>query len=227
MSAIGFYETYDARFQFPFSAVIAGPSLSGKTTFLTKLLEQTQFLISEKIDLVVWFYGVKTPSLAQLEQKFSRNWFKTIQGLPDVEHLEQYGITQDKKALFVLDDLAQEAANCPLIVVLLNNYVHHKNICVFLVLQDLFCPGRFRTTFLKNVHYLILFRNPLDNNIARIISHRFMPQNVKVFMDIYNEVFKQPFSYLLLDGHQRTDNNLRLRTDIFGLGQTVFIPKGK
>lgn len=224
--AIPFYEEFDGRFQFPFSAVCTGPSLSGKTSFLIKLLDRTQDLISEKIDCVIWFYGIKTPTLKYLESKYNKFWFRCEQGIPDTEYLEQY-VPLGKKALFILDDLAQEAANSPLVCKLLNNYVHHKNIAVFLVLQDLFCPGKYRVSFLKTIHYLVLFNNPLNHSVAKITAQRFMPYNVKAFIEVYDEIFKQPYSYLLLDGHQKTANILRIRTDIFNIGQTVFIIKSK
>ena len=164
--------------------------------------------------------------MKHLESKYNKNWFRCEQGLPDIDYLEQY-VPHGKKALFILDDLAQEASNSPLVCKLLNNYVHHKNISVFLVLQDLFCPGKYRVSFLKTIHYLILFNNPLNHSVAKIIAQRFMPNNVRAFIDVYNEIFKQPYSYLLLDGHQKTPNILRIRSDIFNLGQTVFIVKSK
>jgi hypothetical protein len=52
-----------------------------------------------------------------------------------------------------------------------------------------------------------------------------MPHNTKTFRAIYEHVFGKPYSYLFLDGHQKTDNLLRIRPDIFGDGQTIFIPK--
>lgn len=226
VDSVPFYEEFDARLQFPFSAICSGPSLSGKTTFITSLLDRTEDLISERIDSVVWFYGVKTPALSTLEAKYHRDWFTCQPGLPDTENLEQY-VERGKRGLFVLDDLADAVSNSPFITTLLNNYVHHKNISVILVLQDLFCPGKYRASFLKSVHYLVLFKNPLNNTASKIIAQRFMPSNIKAFTDIYNEVFKAPYSYLLIDGHQKTSNYLRLKTDIFNIGQTVYIPKSK
>lgn len=223
---VPFYEQFDGRFNFPFSCILAGPSLSGKSSWIINFLDNLENIVSETIETVVWFYGVHTPTLAHLEEKYSRDWFTSVQGLPDINHLEQY-IQPNKKALFVLDDLAQEAGNNVLITNLLNNYVHHKSISVFLVLQDLFGPGRYRASFLKSVHYLVLFKNPLNNTTGRIIAQRFLPGNVKGFQEIYDAVFSQPYNHMVLDGHQLTPDILRIRSDIFGLGQTIFIPKKK
>jgi hypothetical protein len=167
---IPFYERhFDGRFQFPFSAVVSGPSLSGKTQWLTTFLDRTQDFISEKIHTVVWFYDSKTPALDILESKYNASWFKCVQGLPDINHLEQY-LTRGHNSIFILDDLAQDAGDSSLIAKLLYNYVHHKNIGVFLVLQDLFSPGKYRASFLKSIHYLILFRNPLNNTVLSIVG---------------------------------------------------------
>jgi hypothetical protein len=219
-----FYEVFDGRFRFPFSSIVTGPSLSGKTSWLINFLEKSQNFLPEKIDCVIWFYGIKTAAVDSLQAKFNKEWFTCVQGLPDINNLDQY-VAPHKNSIFILDDLAQEAGDSVLITSLLNNYVHHKNIGVFLVLQDLFGPGRYRASFLKSVHYIVLFRNPLNQSTGRILAQRFMPENVKCFQSIYDSIFEDPYSHMLLDGHQLTPNILRIRANIFGLGQTVYIPR--
>ncbi len=43
-------EGFDLRFQFPFSAVISGPSSSGKTVLVKKILCNADKMINVKID---------------------------------------------------------------------------------------------------------------------------------------------------------------------------------
>ena len=70
--------------------------------------------------------------------------------------------------------------------------------------------------------YLVLFCNPLDQQTAYIIASRIMPKETKKFMEIYKRAC-QIARYLFIDGSITTDNRIRMRTDILGDCQRVFV----
>ena len=54
---------FDAQLKIPFTCIAAGAPLSGKTTFVCRLLEERHHLIDKSIDKVVWFFMDKRLTL--------------------------------------------------------------------------------------------------------------------------------------------------------------------
>ncbi len=73
-------EDFDFRFQFPFSAVISGPSDSGKTVFVKNLCNADK-MINVKIDNIVFLYGFWQPLYDELLSLFD---IKFIEGIPNL-----------------------------------------------------------------------------------------------------------------------------------------------
>ena len=62
--------SFDARFIHPFSMCLAGPSQSGKTTFIYFLLASAPRLINAPIDYVVCFLGSNDKTLERISRVF-------------------------------------------------------------------------------------------------------------------------------------------------------------
>ena len=62
------FEVFDARLRTPFSAVVAGPSMCGKTQFVLKLLESWNTWVDSQFDYIVWSYGQKTEALEKIKK---------------------------------------------------------------------------------------------------------------------------------------------------------------
>ena len=62
------FEVFDARLRTPFSAVVAGLSMCGKTQFVLKLLESWNTLVDSQFDYIVWSYGQKTEALEKIKK---------------------------------------------------------------------------------------------------------------------------------------------------------------
>ena len=68
---------------------VSGPSKSGKTYFLLKLLDRRGELFHNKIDKILWCYGISDMKLlTQLRSK----GYKTLYGLPQEENIEPNSI---------------------------------------------------------------------------------------------------------------------------------------
>ena len=212
------FQTFDARLQAPFTMVLAGPSSSGKSTFLCSLLKNTLRLINTEFDYIVCFLGSSDTKLSELVPLYGSK-ITFVEGLP--KDFNSY-INSSKNGLIVLDDLMSASTKDPRVAELYTKTSHHENVSVCLVLQDIFHHGKERLSVLRNTNYLVLFINPLDRSVIHALAHRIDPVNKRavIRMILYAQTH---YRYLLLDGKQGTLPEARYRTDIFNDFQRCFI----
>lgn len=220
--AIPYNEPVKGQFIFPFFCTVVGSPLSGKSTFVLNLLEEWDKLVTESFDYVVWFYGQDNATIANLQTRYAEDKLSLVKGLP--VDVEQY-ILPGRRGVFILDDLMTQASNSLSLQQLINNKIQHAAVSVILLVQDYFSHGSERVSFQKSCHILVLFKNPLNNSILKVIGQRFMPHKLKTFLNICENALAEPHSYVLLDGCQKTPWHLRIRSDIFGGEQKIYIPR--
>ena len=220
-------ELYDATIQMPFRMCITGPSQSGKTYFVSQLLENRKKLFSNDISVIYFFYSIENQSIQELKLLAKNKLINIvfIQGIEDMDP-QDYVDPQGKHCLLIFDDLMQQVMNSPKILEIFTIFSHHSKISVIIISQDFFYNSgshrNIRMTINRNMDYLVLFCNPLDQQTAYIIASRIMPKETKKFMEIYKRAC-QIARYLFIDGSITTDNSIRMRTDIFGDCQRVFV----
>ena len=57
----------DPRWKHPFPALVAGPSASGKTQFVKRLLESGEDMIDGAPENIIWCYGTYQPALTSIQ----------------------------------------------------------------------------------------------------------------------------------------------------------------
>ena len=101
---------------------------------------------------------------------------------------------------------------------------HHRGISVFFLTQNLFPPGKLSRTISLNSHYMIVFRNPRDSLGISTLAKQMFPHRVNYLLDSFRDATSKPYGYLLIDCHQLTPENMRLRTNILpGERQIVYV----
>lgn len=212
------FRTFDARLCHPFTMVISGPSYSGKSTFIYLLLKNAKRMINTEFDYIVCFLGSDDPKLKELALLYGPR-ITFVDGLP--EDFGKY-VDRSKNGFILIDDLMQEATKTARVTELYTKTSHHANVSVCLVLQNLFHNGRERHSILRNSHYLVIFRNPLDQSIVYTLAHRINPMNKGAVVKIFLHA-QAKYRYLLLDGTQDSLPEARFRTDIFNDFQRCFV----
>lgn len=190
------------KFKHPFTCLIAGPTQSGKTHFLQELLCNLKELANPIPDRVYWHYGEYQEKLTQLPSFVSLH-----EGFTDTSH-----INPDERNWIILDDLMDEA-NVE-VSKLFTKGSHHKNLSVFIVVQNLFHQSKIMRTISLNSHYMILFKNPRDASQIRHLGSQLFPGKNKFLVDAYKQATLRPHGYLLLDLTQSTPENQRVLSDI-------------
>ena len=213
---------FDARISVPFGLIIAGPPLSGKSSFIMNLIDNSERLLNKQFDYIIWFYGEYNKTVELLENSY-RDRVKTVHGLP--ENIDDYIYQERGFGCHIYDDLMTVASSSKALVELTSRKCQHNSISWIITLQNLFYHGQERKTLLWCAHYLVLFKNPLDKTVAQYLAARIMPKRQSLFMDIYEAATETPNGYLFIDGSQKTPEEARLRTFIFGEVQRVYIVK--
>ena len=90
--------------------------------------------------------------------------FPNIQFIQGISKLVEAYETIDPKErnLIVIDEQMGEAVCHRLIWSLFTENIHHKNISVIYIVQNLFEKGGPHRTISLNTHYIVLFRNPRE-----------------------------------------------------------------
>ena len=61
---------------------------------------------------------------------------------------------------------------------------------------------------------MFIMKNPRDNRQIRSLAEQLSPYKPKHIIQSFNRATKKPFSYFLIDCHQRTPDHLRYRTNV-------------
>lgn len=213
---------FDARIAVPYGMIVSGPPLSGKSSFIIKLIDNSIRLLDKQFDYIIWFYGEYNKTIELLENEY-KDRVKTIHGLP--ENIDDYIYPEKGFGCHIYDDLMAAVSHSKALTDLTSNKCQHNSISWIITLQNMFYHGQERTTLLRCAHYLVLFKNPLDKTVAHYLASRIMPKRQNIFMNIFEKATEKPNGYLFIDGAQKTPEEARLRTDIFGEIQRVFVPK--
>ncbi|RWS21322.1 hypothetical protein B4U80_03490 [Leptotrombidium deliense] len=91
---------------------------------------------------------------------------------------------------------------------------HHRNISVFMLLQNVFFKSPAMRTVSLNSHYLILMKNPRDRSQIRYLAQQLYPTNIKQLIEAYNDATKLPYTYIKVDCTPKTPDEFRLQARI-------------
>ena len=195
-------------FRSPFSCLISGPSQSGKTYFVKQVLENHERLIDTFVQLkVLWCYGIENVSTGE-QLKNPTVFIKYTKGLPTEKNLKGFNTV-------VIDDLLVETARSETMTNLFTRVVHHRNVNVFCLIQNIFFKSHVIRNLNLNSNYIVLFKNIRDRTQLTVFARQFNPQNVQLFVDAFNDATEKPYGYLLIDLHPKTIDEFRIRGDIF------------
>ena len=207
----------DTRLQHPFTALICGPTQSGKTQFVSRLLKTKEAMISVPPDKIIWCYGEYQPAYRELTSQIPNIRF--VEGIPmDLDTM----ISPNHSNLLIIDDLMVESGNDKTIANLFTKGSHHRNLSVILILQNLFHQGREIRTISLNSHYLVLFKNPRDGSQITHLAKQMYPGHTNFVQEAFVDATREPYGYLFIDLKPTAPEVLRLRTNIFP-GETTFV----
>lgn len=194
-----------AQFKENHTAVIAGPTRSGKTEFTVKSIENAIFVMDPPPDKIIWYYTEYQPKL----HKRLAHLVEFRQGCPQMSDFAD----DNSYKWVILDDLQE---NCDKeISAMFTKGSHHRNMSVWFIMQNFFHKGKEIRTITLNAHYIVLFKNPRDKQQVSILARQMYGNDSQVMEQAYSLATQAPHGYLLIDATQGIRDHLRLRSKIF------------
>jgi hypothetical protein len=203
------------EFKHPFTCIVAGPTSSGKTVFVNKLLEardEGEELFDTTFTEIIWCYSESASVNAH-----ERPGITFIEGLPDESMFD------GEPKLLILDDLMHDSSEK--VAKLFTKVSHHRNVSVIFITQNLFHQNKHARDMALNSHYLVVFKNPRDKSQIMYLARQLFPENPKFVQDAYIQATSKPHGYLVIDLKQDTEDNLRIKSDIFDPFVSVYVQK--
>jgi len=196
------FEKMTLPLRHPFTATLAGPTSSGKTVHVFKLIDHISEMIVPVPTKIVYCYGEFQPIFA----KYPHVEFN--EGLPDVTQFDG-----KEPTLLIIDDLMNETNES--VSAIFTKISHHRNVSVVYITQNMFPKNKHARTISLNSHYMILFKNPRDAGQFATLARQMYPSGSKFAIEAFKDATDAPFGYLLIDMKPDTDEKHRLRTNIF------------
>jgi energy-coupling factor transporter ATP-binding protein EcfA2 len=198
--SVAMTSAHDLRLKSPFTAIIAGPTGSGKSRLVRRLIRNIGHVNDIQPDRIVYCYGIW------------QDWFNEMTGVTfhqGVVDFEKEFLADGHHKWLVLDDLMSEIAERSADVErLFSRTSHHRNVSAFLIAQNIFLKNL--RTITLNAHYLFLFKNPRDTSQIVHLGQQLYPTNLNFLAKAYADATETPYSYLFLDLKQSTKEDLRV-----------------
>ena len=120
-----------------------------------------------------------------------------------------------QRNLLVLDDQMTDAGNSNQLEKYFIQGSHHRNLSIVFIVQNLFSKGKAMRTTNLNSNYLVVFKNPRDKGQMGVLGRQMYPSKWRSFLAVLESATEKPFSYLLIDLMPTTEDEFRLRSNIF------------
>jgi hypothetical protein len=217
----------DLKIVSPFSLAVCGPTSCGKTVWVYHFLKSMSQILkpSDKIPSNILFcFSIQQPMYSSMKHDFSNILF--YEGIPSLEYIYDYA--RGLPMLIIFDDLSNELIGNHDMLKLFTQGMHHRDISVVFMTQNIFQQGKHARTIALNVKYLVLFANPRDNLQVSYLGRQLFPGKSERLVEAYlDAVSDQSRGYILIDLHSASLDQYRLRSRIFPWDDfmVIYLPK--
>ena len=198
-------------FNAPTTVGIFGCTLSGKSTWCKRLLENANNMFTQRINSILYCYGMYQDMFEELQSNIDNCQIHA--GLPSRELIEEISDGTNHN-LIVLDDLQEELGKDACMEKLFTQLAHHLNTSVIFMGNNLFHKN-FSRTITVNLHVIVLLKNARDLQQIRCLGRQIFPFKSEQFVSAYQDCTQIPYGYLVIDLSPATCEQLRVRTNVF------------
>ena len=192
----------ETHFKHPFTAIVAGPTGCGKSSWIEVLLKNLRKVVPRP-EKIYWCFS----EWQKLYEKIDGVEF--VEGLLDIETIDK-----NVRNLIIIDDLMEEKDGS--VTKLFTKVSHHRNTSVLYITQNIFEKHKDSRTISLNAQYMIAFKNPRDPSQIQHLARQMYPTKSDYMMDAFLKATTKEHGYLFIDLTQGTPEGYRLRSSIFG-----------
>jgi hypothetical protein len=213
------------EFKHPFCGIISGPSSCGKTVFLLNIIKHRNKMFDVKFKDIIWCFGESGAVPSEIARDKSIKVFEGIPSYQDIAENNDFSLPR----LVVLDDLQREENKTKNVVDFFTRGSHHRNISVFLIMQNLFSQGPNKRDLSLNASYIISFKQPRDRMQIKYLARQVWPEDPKFVTEAYGDATSEAHGYLVFDLKQQTPDAQRLCTNILpgDVSTYCYVPRYK
>ena len=204
----------------PCRLAISGPSESGKSRFLSKLLQNREHVFTESFDRIIYSYPKtdKSNSTREFIEKLQdiSTMIEIFQGIPDIKSM-----LGDEKVLVIIDDQSELVMNDSDILSVCFVHSHHANLSLVFTVQNLFLKSTHGKSISRNLTGLIVFKNLADvisiqYTSLNVLGKRLFLEKCFEWLNEHPEYQQDGLLYLYINTHpQLKYNDMRTFTNIF------------
>lgn len=206
------------KFIHPSNILISGPTGSGKTQFVSRILNEKY--IEPFPNRIVYLFS-----------EWQEEYDKLIDSVPEISFQRGFpdklmdSFSPSNRNLLILDDQMSKVGDTKELADLFTKGSHHRNLTIIYIVQNLFDKSKSMRTASLNSQYLVLFKSPRDSTVIQHLGNQMYPKNSKFLVDAFRDATQAPYGYLLIDLRQDTPEDMRVRTSIFpGEQEVVYVP---
>lgn len=210
------------QFITPFRAFLCGPSMSGKTTLLMKIIQNRGEMLAAgdhqtTIKNIYYCYSV-------WQQSYDR--IRTIE--PQIKFIKGLDVvfnSIEPNSWLIIDDLAESIEQwSEEMIQLFTVRSHHEKISFTIVLHNLFHQSKCMRTLALNCTHYIVYKVVRDSSSLITLNKQIYPGQPKFLLSAYNQATSKPYGYIVIDLNQNTPEELRVISNIFDREITVYLP---
>ena len=193
--------------------MVVGPTNSGKTFWVRRLLSHNMF--TQPVKSILYCYGVHQKAYEEMKaENLAADTLTFHEGLPDRKMLEDLA-DGEHFHIVVLDDMMEEIVRSKEMQQLFTRYCHHDNITAIFVSQNIFHQGPQARTISLNSHVIVLFSNKRDESQITTFVRQIYPRKSKRFLNVYETEMNHEYSYLVIDCTPSHPREIKVRSRIF------------
>jgi hypothetical protein len=198
------------KLRHPFTCIVSGPSFSGKTILVRRILKNYKNSIDIDVQnklKIIWCYG-----------QYQSLYEQQISDDVDVKYFDYLIKPEEisilKPHIIVIDDMMTEMTKNAELSDLFTKGSHHLDVSVIFIVQNIFHQGKEMRNISLNSQYMILMKSFRNNSQIKQLEYQIFGEKTKTFQKIYSDATSKPYSYLLLDLKPDTPDKFRFRTRI-------------
>ena len=173
--------------QHPFTFMAIGPTFSGQSCRMDRLLIPAKTMIDPAPERIIWCYKRLQPLFSEMLSTIKNRLF--LQGLSENLNDDSF-IDTRYPSVIVVNDLMRDATKSKDVCELFLDGSNHRNISVTCILQDGLSKRKENITMSINTQYIVLFKNPKDLIGPAILARQMYHSHPKKFMIKYTEATK-------------------------------------